>query len=117
MTSPPGRSGEAIGVPAVPASTTDVVYPPGHKWNEQATSLRLATSRIPENMGIEIIEPTAGPTPWTVWLEQQRGDSVQHIGFDIDTADNVEHFVQFLKSKGGNPHGWCSEGASAAVCG
>src|SRR5262249_41431067 len=73
---------DILEVPTVPGSTTDVVYPPGHRWNPNSTSLRLANMRIPENMGIELVEPIVGPNPWTEWLEKNHGNALQHIGFD-----------------------------------
>ena len=94
--------GDILGIPAVPGNTTDVVYPPGHRWNPTSTNLFLGMTRVAENgMGIELIEPKVGPSPWAEWLEKQRGNALQHIGFEAGTPDGVEEWVRVMESKGG----------------
>lgn len=93
--------GDILDVPPTQGSTTDVVYPPGHRWNPTSTALKIGGMRVTENLWIELIEPTTGPSPWTEWLEKHRGNALQHIGFDAGNEEGVEEWVRVMESKGG----------------
>ncbi len=75
----------------------DSQYPPGAAWNPSAY-LRLGTWRQ-KNIGIELIQSVGRPTPWSEFVEQQRGTAAQHIA--ISVGDRMDEMIKDLQAKGG----------------
>ena len=75
----------------------DSQYPPAAKWNRDAY-LRLGTWRQ-KSIGIELIQSIGGPTPWSEFVEQQRGVAAQHIA--INVGDRMDEMLKDLQAKNG----------------
>ncbi len=76
-----------------------IVLPPGHPWNPH-TSVDVAMLQV-QNTGIELVEPVAAPSPWSIWIDQKGRNALHHIGFNVDTIEQTSRSVQFLQRNGG----------------
>jgi catechol 2,3-dioxygenase-like lactoylglutathione lyase family enzyme len=75
----------------------DAQYPPDAKWNPSAY-LRLAFWNQ-GGMGIEVIESVGGPTPWSEYVQRQKGTAVQHVA--INVGNRMDEMIRDLVAKGG----------------
>ena len=82
-----------------PGQRVPIVLPPGHPWNPN-TSVDVAMLQV-RNTGIELVEPVAAPSPWSIWIDQKGRNALHHIGFNVDTIEQTARSVQFLQKNGG----------------
>lgn len=83
--------------PAAVRDYKDSQYPPNTTWNP-AAYLRLAFWNQ-GGMGIEIIESVGGPTPWSEYVQRQKGTAVQHIALNV--GNRMDETIRDLVAKGG----------------
>lgn len=72
-------------------------FPPG-LWNVNS-QVRAAMLQL-ANIGLELIEPIGGPSPWTDTLDKQRGNAIQHLSVGRGEMDR-ETWLRIGQEKGG----------------
>lgn len=88
---------DVFGIPMPMMSAgRDLEFPPGSQWNE-AAQLRVAHWQQGE-VGMELIESVGGPTPWSEYLEKQKGNTAYSIAFDV--GDRMDEILLDLQTKG-----------------
>jgi len=75
----------------------DAQYPPAAKWNRDAY-LRLAFWNQ-GGMGVEVIESVGRPTPWSEYVQRQKGTAAQHLA--INVGNRMDETIRDLTAKGG----------------
>jgi catechol 2,3-dioxygenase-like lactoylglutathione lyase family enzyme len=75
----------------------DSQYPPNSKWNPSAP-LRLGLWPQ-KNAGVELIQSVGGPTPWSEYVQTQKGTAAQHVA--INVGDRMDEMIKDLQAKGG----------------
>ncbi len=89
---------DAFGIPAPRViDYKDSQFPPDSKWNMSA-SLRIASWKQGD-VGMELIQSVGGPTPWSDYVEKQKGTAAQHIA--INVGDRIDETIRDLQMKGG----------------
>jgi catechol 2,3-dioxygenase-like lactoylglutathione lyase family enzyme len=93
-----GAFAKAVGdAPPKMIDYRDAQYPPDSKWNSTAY-LRLGfVSHGP--IGVEFIESVGGPTPWSDYVQRQKGTAAQHLA--INVGDRMDEMIRDLMAKGG----------------
>jgi catechol 2,3-dioxygenase-like lactoylglutathione lyase family enzyme len=93
-----GTIGKILGTtPPSVRDYKDAQYPPNTAWNRNAY-LRLAFWNQ-GGMGLEVIESVGGPTPWSEYVQRQKGTAVQHIA--INVGNWMDETIRDLVTKGG----------------
>ena len=92
---------EAPGIFEVP----QVAYPPTATGDRDA-SVKLAQLEL-DNLTIELLEPTGGPSPYRSWLDEH-GAGVNHIAFAVS---DIPESIRVLENKGGK---WVMGDASSS---
>jgi hypothetical protein len=92
------RFAKVFGIaPPNPIDYKDAQYPPDAKWSRTAY-LRIGFMRHGP-IGLEIIESVGGPTPWSEFVQRQKGTAAQH--FAINVGDRMDEMIRDLVAKGG----------------
>ena len=82
---------EAPRITAVP----QVAYPPNATGDRNAT-VKVAQLQL-DNLRIELLEPTGGPSPYKAWLDKH-GAGINHIAFAVN---DIPESIRVLEGKGG----------------
>ena len=82
---------EAPGIFEVP----QVAYPT-NATGDRSASVKVAQLEL-DNLRIELLEPTGGPSPYQEWLDRH-GAGINHIAFEVD---DIPESIRVLESKGG----------------
>lgn len=80
-------------------------FPPG-LWNVNS-KVRAAMLQL-ANIGLELIQPVGGPSPWTDTLDKQRGNAIQHLSVGRGEMDR-ETWLRIGQEKGGR---WTNGGSN-----
>ena len=72
-----------------------VSYPPNATGDRDA-SVKLAQLDL-DNLRIELLEPTGGPSPYRSWLDEH-GAGINHIAFAVN---DIPESIRVLETKGG----------------
>ena len=73
-------------------------FPPGIGWNTDAYV--MVTQLQHSGIGIELIQSIGGPTPWTDFVEKQRGPAIQHLAVGRGSLSR-EDWLRIGQEKGG----------------
>lgn len=88
--------GDIWGVEAPRISVVpQVAYPP-QATGDRSASVKVAQFQL-DNLKIELLEPTGGPSPYKEWLNKH-GEGLNHIAF---TVNDIPESIRVLESKGG----------------